>query len=122
MKPPASGAAESPPDERQGRNAGLRLLRQGHDREQVRGGADEDVSDADNMICPQIEAVFGPPWEIVFALSIGCLTPLPRKRFSPLTCVQRRCLTPHFAPPRPIIPPVAGKRPEGPTAQGLRRL
>lgn len=32
----------------------------------MRGGADEDVSGVDNMICPQIEAFFGPPWEIVF--------------------------------------------------------
>lgn len=39
------GAAQGPPDERQGRHAGLRLLRQGDDREQMRGGAHETISE-----------------------------------------------------------------------------
>ena len=48
-KQPCPRAAQSPPAERQSRDAGLRLLRQGHDREQVRGGADGDVSEADKI-------------------------------------------------------------------------
>ena len=43
----APGTEQGPPDERQGSDDGLRLLRQGYDREQVRGGTDEDVSAAD---------------------------------------------------------------------------
>ena len=43
----APGAAQGPPDERQGGDAGLWILRQGHDREQVRGEADADVSGPD---------------------------------------------------------------------------
>ena len=52
----APGAAQGPPDERQGRDAGLRLFRQGHDREQVCGGADEDVSETYGKIRKVVNA------------------------------------------------------------------
>ena len=63
--------------ERQGRHAGLRLLGQGHDREQVRGGADAEVSEIGlgsvKIVlyppCGALSIFMAPPWASTICLT-----------------------------------------------------